>query len=141
MEVAGANRRWRCQFRYRGTRRESAVAQLFSLGGFRIMKRSTIIFSALLVASIIAFVAFRIGRVLGDINGTVMIKEYERGVHEVVTVVDELAIADRTNDIHQVCQNLQGFYMMRPSDITNLDRVIEDAESRVSKQPFTRLPK
>ena len=32
MEVAGANRRWRCQFRYRGSRRESAVAQLFSLG-------------------------------------------------------------------------------------------------------------
>jgi hypothetical protein len=33
MEVAGANRRWRCQFRCRGSRRESAVAQLFSLGG------------------------------------------------------------------------------------------------------------
>jgi hypothetical protein len=33
MEVAGANRRWRLQFRYRGSRRESAVAQLFSLGG------------------------------------------------------------------------------------------------------------
>src|SRR5271154_1683700 len=31
-QVAGANRRWRCQFRYRGSRRESAVAQLFSLG-------------------------------------------------------------------------------------------------------------
>jgi hypothetical protein len=26
--VAGANRRWRCQFRCRGSRRESAVAQL-----------------------------------------------------------------------------------------------------------------
>jgi hypothetical protein len=32
MEVAGANRRWRGQFRYRGSRRWSAVAQLFSLG-------------------------------------------------------------------------------------------------------------
>jgi hypothetical protein len=32
MEVAGANRRWRGQFRCRGSRRESAVAQLFSLG-------------------------------------------------------------------------------------------------------------
>ena len=32
MEVAGANRRWRCQFRYRGSRRESAVAQLSTLG-------------------------------------------------------------------------------------------------------------
>ena len=31
MEVAGANRRWRCPFRCRGSRRESAVAQLFSL--------------------------------------------------------------------------------------------------------------
>ena len=28
---AGANRRWRLQFRCRGSRRESAVAQLFSL--------------------------------------------------------------------------------------------------------------
>ena len=26
-----SNRRWRCQFRYRGSRRESAVALLFSL--------------------------------------------------------------------------------------------------------------
>ena len=34
MEVAGANRRWRCQFRCRGSRRESAVAQLFSLGRY-----------------------------------------------------------------------------------------------------------
>ena len=33
MEVAGANRRWSSQFRCRGSRRESAVAQLFSLGG------------------------------------------------------------------------------------------------------------
>jgi hypothetical protein len=32
MEVAGANRRWRCQFRYRGSRHESAVAQLSTLG-------------------------------------------------------------------------------------------------------------
>ena len=32
-EVAGANRRWRGQFRCRGSRRESAVAQFFSLGG------------------------------------------------------------------------------------------------------------
>jgi hypothetical protein len=27
-QVAGANRRWRLQFRFRGSRRESAVAQL-----------------------------------------------------------------------------------------------------------------
>jgi hypothetical protein len=30
--LAGANRRWRCPFRCRGSRRKSAVAQLFSLG-------------------------------------------------------------------------------------------------------------
>jgi hypothetical protein len=41
MEVAGANRRWRCPFRYRGSRRESAVAQLFSLGDY--MKRCYIL--------------------------------------------------------------------------------------------------
>jgi len=38
MEVAGANRRWRLPFRYRGSRRESAVAQLFSLGVSKQMK-------------------------------------------------------------------------------------------------------
>jgi hypothetical protein len=105
------------------------------------MKRSIIIFAALLVVSIIAFTAFWVGHVLGSVNGTVMMKEYERDVHEIVAVVDELATAGRTNDIHQVCQNFQRIYMMRRSDTTNLDRVIEDAESRVSKQPFTRLPK
>src|ERR1017187_5529062 len=31
MEVAGANRRWRWPFRYRGSRRESAVVQLSAL--------------------------------------------------------------------------------------------------------------
>jgi hypothetical protein len=31
-QVAGANRRWRLPFRCRGSRRESAVAQLFSFG-------------------------------------------------------------------------------------------------------------
>ena len=30
--LAGANRRWPLQFRYRGSRRESAVAQLSTLG-------------------------------------------------------------------------------------------------------------
>ena len=34
-DAAGANRRWRGQFRYRGSRHESAVAQLFFVGGFR----------------------------------------------------------------------------------------------------------
>ena len=34
-QVAGANARWRCLFRIRGSRHESAVAQLFSLGGLR----------------------------------------------------------------------------------------------------------
>jgi len=32
-----SNRRWRCPFRYRGSRRESAVAQLFSLGHITLM--------------------------------------------------------------------------------------------------------
>jgi hypothetical protein len=46
MEVAGANRRCRCQFRYRGSRRESAVAQLFSLGVFARMEISPILIYA-----------------------------------------------------------------------------------------------
>jgi len=40
-QVAGANRRWRWPFRCRGSRRESAVAQLFSLGGTARMKDSS----------------------------------------------------------------------------------------------------
>ena len=42
MEVAGANRRWRLPFRCRGSRHESAVAQLFSLGCISIMPRYTL---------------------------------------------------------------------------------------------------
>ena len=42
MEVAGANRRWRGQFRCRGSRRESAVAQLFSLGILHVYDSTTI---------------------------------------------------------------------------------------------------
>ena len=41
LQVAGANRRWRGQFRCRGSRRESAVAQLFSLGVIRTTHEST----------------------------------------------------------------------------------------------------
>jgi len=44
MEVAGANRRWRGQFRCRGSRRESAVAQLFSLIWLNNVKRAVVCF-------------------------------------------------------------------------------------------------
>ena len=42
-----SNRRWCLPFRYRGSRRESAVAQLFSLGIIRAMKRFIILSLAL----------------------------------------------------------------------------------------------
>jgi hypothetical protein len=48
MEVAGANRRWRLQFRYRGSRRESAVAQLFSLIWLNNVKRAISLLSEIL---------------------------------------------------------------------------------------------
>jgi len=115
----------------------TANKSLWTLDDSTIMKRSIIIFAALLVVSIIAFAAFWVGHVLGSVNGTVMMKEYERDVHEIVAVVDELTTAGRTNDIHQVCQNFQGIYIMRRSDTTNLDLVIEDARSRISRQPST----
>jgi len=44
MEVAGANRRWRGQFRCRGSRHESAVAQLFSLIWLNNVKRAVVCF-------------------------------------------------------------------------------------------------
>src|ERR1017187_1001640 len=47
MEVAGANRRWRCQLRYRGSRRESAVAQLSMLGRLSIAHMKASSFSLL----------------------------------------------------------------------------------------------
>ena len=49
-QVAGANRRWSSPFRCRGSHRESAVAQLFSLGSSAtLMKKYTIIRFALAV--------------------------------------------------------------------------------------------
>src|ERR1017187_2361379 len=54
MEVAGANRRWRWQFRCRGSRRESVVAQLFSLGRIaHIMKTITLILLCLALDTMI----------------------------------------------------------------------------------------
>jgi hypothetical protein len=50
MEVAGANRRWRLQFRCRGSRRESAVAQLFSLGSVRTLMKIFLWLSTLALA-------------------------------------------------------------------------------------------
>jgi len=49
MEVAGANRRWRLLFRYRGSRRESAVAQLFSLIWLTIVKRAISLLSEIFI--------------------------------------------------------------------------------------------
>jgi len=103
------------------------------------MKRVITILAIALVVGSILVAACWFGYVFGEAKATVMLKEYERGTHEVIAVVDELAAAGRTNDIHQVCQSFQSFYMMKASDVTNLDRVIKDAESRVSRQPFTRL--
>jgi hypothetical protein len=54
---AAANRRWRLQFRCRGSRRESAVAQLFSLGVM--FNRPTIIVVAILVAGVVFFLLSR----------------------------------------------------------------------------------
>jgi len=105
------------------------------------MKRVIIAFVVLLIAGIIILGAFGVGHALGKVNGTVKMKVYERDVHEIVQVINELSAAGRTNDINQVCQNFESVYVMKPSDMTNLDQVIYDAENRVSKQPFTRLPK
>jgi hypothetical protein len=44
MEVAGDNAGWRWQFRYRGSRRESAVAQLFSLIWLNNVKQAAVYF-------------------------------------------------------------------------------------------------
>jgi hypothetical protein len=52
-----SNRRWRWQFRCRGSRRESAVAQLFSLGGITRMNRGTII-SLSVLAVLMCYLCF-----------------------------------------------------------------------------------
>jgi hypothetical protein len=51
-QIAGANRRWRCTFRCRGPRRESAVAQLFSLIWLTIVKRAISLLSEILHFSV-----------------------------------------------------------------------------------------
>ena len=49
MEVAGANRRWRWPFRCRGSRRESAVAQLSTLGHMTTKLKSRLVIFAFVV--------------------------------------------------------------------------------------------
>jgi hypothetical protein len=56
-----SNRRWRCQFRYRGSRRESAVAQLSTLGSMLIIV-SIAASSALLTRLAFRFFARRVPR-------------------------------------------------------------------------------
>jgi alpha-D-ribose 1-methylphosphonate 5-phosphate C-P lyase len=73
----------------------------------------------------------------GQAKSAIRLGEYIRGSHAVIEVVDQLATEGRTNDVHQVCQQFLDVYYVRVSDITNLDRVVDDAESRVSQKPFT----
>ena len=70
-QVAGANRRWRLPFRYRGSRRESAVAQLFSLGHIRTMstKHETPILTRVLYVFGVATI------IIGVISGGVICAE------------------------------------------------------------------
>ena|ERR1035438_9163623 len=88
------------------------------------------------LALVLAFCSW-VSFVFGGAKGSVMLKEYEQGSRAVVELVDQLATKGRTNDVHQVCQKYLGFSMLRVSDITNLDLVVEDARSRVSQQPST----
>ncbi len=117
------------------------VLLLMTLTGFVIIQIKARFFWRLMSLALILTFSCWVSYFFGRVKGTVMLKEYERGVHEIVGIVDQLATEGRTNDAHQVCQQFQGFYLMRASDFTNFDRVIEDAESRVSKQPFTTLKK
>ena len=73
----------------------------------------------------------------GQAKSAFRLGEYIRGSHAVVEVVDQLAAEGRTNDVHQVCQQFLDVYMIRDTDLTNLDRVVDDAENRVSQKPFT----
>src|ERR1019366_2067126 len=56
MEVAGANRRWRCPFRCRGSRHESAVAQLSTLGSVRRHHKNMKTKTTSIIAAFAAFV-------------------------------------------------------------------------------------
>jgi hypothetical protein len=58
-----SNRRWRCQFRCRGSRRESAVAQLFSLGDITFTKtyNTKLAFVAFTFIIILDVVLFALG--------------------------------------------------------------------------------
>ena len=49
MEAAGANRRWRYQFRYRGSHRESAVTQFSTLIWLHNVKRAIVCFPKIFI--------------------------------------------------------------------------------------------
>lgn len=73
----------------------------------------------------------------GQAKSAFRLGEYIRGSHAIVEVMDQLAAEGRTNDVHQVCQQFLDVYMIRDTDLTNLDRVVDDAENRVAQKPFT----
>jgi hypothetical protein len=61
-QITAHNAGWPSQFRYRGSRRESAVAQLFSLDGVRVRSMSTskrkVIFGLVALALVLPLLAF-----------------------------------------------------------------------------------
>ena len=87
----------------------------------------------------IAVVGFASGQICYDFGrgseGDVL-AEYGRSSHDFVELVDQLAVEGNTNDVHQVCQKYLSVYVIRFSDLTNLDAVIQDAADRVTPQTF-----
>jgi hypothetical protein len=61
MEVAGANRRWRLQFRCRGSRRESAVAQLSTLDDIPLVRITRFKIAGLVVIATAVVFAVALG--------------------------------------------------------------------------------
>src|ERR1035437_10131090 len=69
MQVAGANRRWPLQFRLRGSRRRSAVAQLSTLGGaMRDYRKSRCGLTLIELLAVIAIIGILASLLLGAVS-------------------------------------------------------------------------
>jgi hypothetical protein len=89
-----------------------------------------------------AFMVFAAGWIcyqFARVRGIVILGGYNRDSHEIVDMVDQLAVEGRTNDVHEICQKYSDVFVLELSDLTNLDTVFRDAANRVSSQPNTAL--
>jgi energy-coupling factor transporter transmembrane protein EcfT len=114
----------------------AATVLLIVVAVFVLIQLKTRWYWRLVSIAVAIFAVARICYFVGRASEGVVLAEYGRSSHDFVEIVDELAVAGRTNDVHQVCQKYLTVYVTKMSDLTNLDTVVQDAADRVAPQTF-----